>query len=340
MAAPPLPPPSDGLVLVTGATGFVGATLTRALVEDGAPVRILRRPSSSLDLLGDAADAVEHVEGDVTEWASARAAAEGVAQVYHAAAFVGFGGKKDRGALIAVNVEGTANVVDAARQAGAGRLVHVSSIAALGRLPVPRGTLDETAEWRASPANTRYAESKHLAELEVQRGVAEGLDAVIVNPAVIFGPGRPGDNTMRVVERVRDGRVPAIPAGGTCVVDVADVAEGMRRAMAQGQTGERYILGGENLAWATIFQTLADALGVDPPTRRLGPGLAYALGAANELVGAFARRRPVITRETARTVSGFYRYSNRKAAETLGCTFRPFEETSRRIAEALASTPR
>src|SRR5690606_4402136 len=207
------------MILVTGATGFLGATLVRRLVAEGAPVRILRRSSSALDLLGDAAGAVAHFEGDVTDWASVRAAVEGARQVYHAAAFVGFGGRKDREALMAVNVGGTANVVDAAREAGVERLVHVSSIAALGRTPPPGGILDETAEWRPSKANTAYAVSKHLAEREAQRAVAEGLDAVTVNPALIFGPGRPGDNTMRIAEKLRDGRLPAVPAGGTCVVD-------------------------------------------------------------------------------------------------------------------------
>src|SRR5690606_38783428 len=325
----------DGPILVTGATGFLGAALVRRLVAAGAPVRILRRASSTLDLLGDAAGAVEHAEGDVTDWDAVRAAVEGVRQVYHAAAFVGFGGRRDREALLAVNVGGTANVADAAREAGAERLVHVSSIAALGRTRTPQGVLDETAVWRPSKANSRYAVSKHLAEMEVQRAVAEGLDAVIVSPALIFGPGRPGDNTMQIAEKLRAGRLPAVPAGGTCVVDVEDVAAGMEAAMAHGRTGERYVLGGENLLWREILGRLAGALGRGLPRLTLTRRPALALAAASEAVAALTGRRPLITFETARTSSAVYRYSSRKAAEELGWTARPFRETAARIAAAI-----
>jgi dihydroflavonol-4-reductase len=328
----------DKPTLVTGATGFLGATLVRRLVAAGAPVRILRRASSALDLLGDAASAVEHAEGDVTDWAAVRAAVEGVRQVYHAAAYVGFEGEKDRERLMAVNVGGTAHVADAAREAGVERLVHVSSIAALGRTLTPQGVIEETAVWTPSKANTAYAVSKHRAEWEVQRAVAEGLDVVIVNPALVFGPGRPGENTMQIVEKLRDGKLPAVPAGGTCVVDVEDVAAGMERAMARGRTGERYVLGGENLLWRDILGQLAEALGVGLPRFTLSRRPALVLAAASEAAAALTRTRPLVTFETARTSSAFYRYSNQKAVEELGCTFRPFRETAARIAAALQKT--
>jgi dihydroflavonol-4-reductase len=320
------------MILVTGATGFLGATLVRRLVAAGERVRILRRASSSLDLLGGAASAVEHAEGDVTDYRAVRAAVGGAGQVYHAAAHVGFEGKRERALLTAVNVGGTANVVDAAREAGVGRLVHVSSIAALGRTPAPQGVLDERAAWTPSKANTAYAVSKHLAEREVQRAVAEGLDALIVNPALIFGPGRPGDNTMRIAEKLRDGKLPAIPAGGTCVVDVEDVAAGMEKAMAHGRTGERYVLGGENLLWRDILGQLAEALGVGLPRLPLTHRPALVLAAASAALAALTRTRPLVTFETARTASAFYRYSHEKAVAELGCRFRPFRETATRAA--------
>ena len=326
---------SDRLTLVTGATGFLGATLVRQLADTSEPIRILRRTSSSLDLLGEAADAVEHAIGDVTDFASVRAALDGVTHVYHAAAFVGFGGKNDTERLMQVNVGGTANVADAARETGIERLIHVSSIAALGRTLQPQGVIDETALWSTSKANTAYAESKHRAEMEVQRAIAEGLDAVLVNPALLFGPGRPGENTMEIAEKLRDGKLPAAASGGTCVVDVADVAAGMQAAMKHGTTGERYLLGGENLPWTTILGTLADALDVAPPRFTLPRSPAMALAVVSEGFSAVTRKRPLLTRETARTASGVYRYSNRKAVEELGCTFRPFAETAERLAEHL-----
>lgn len=323
------------MILVTGATGFLGSVLVRQLLAEGEPVRILRRASSALDLLGDAAGRVEHAVGDVTDAGSVRTAMRGVEHVYHTAAFVGFGGAQDAERLRAVNVGGTANVVDAALEAGVRRLALTSSQAALGRPETPAGVIDETAEWTASRLNTAYARSKHDAELEVHRGIAEGLDAVIVNPAVIFGPGRPGENTMEIVEKARRG-LPAVPAGGTSVVDVEDVAAGHRAAMGRGETGERYFLGAENLTWEEIFGTLAEAFGKPAPRVVLPPALALAAGAASEALGALTRRRPALTRETARVSSRFYRYDNTKARERLGVAFRPFHETARRLAAAAA----
>lgn len=322
------------MILVTGATGFLGSVLTRQLVEAGESVRILRREASNLDLLGEVAGRVEHALGDVTDPASLREAMRGVDRVYHTAAFVGFEGSRDAAQLRAVNVGGTANVVNAALEAGVSRLVHVSSMAAFGRPENQTEPIDEALEWVPSPVNTIYAQSKHDSELEVHRGIAEGLDAVIVNPALIFGPGRPGENTMEIVEKVRRG-LPAAPAGGTCVVDVEDVAAGMRAAMAQGRTGERYFLGGENLRWREIFGTLAAALGVRGPRIVLPPALAELAGLASQTLLPLIGQRPTLTRETARISSRFYRYSNRKAVEELGCTFRPFQATAERIAAAL-----
>ncbi len=323
------------MILVTGATGFLGATLTRQLVADGAQVRILRRERSNLDLLGDATHAVDHAIGDVTDYPSVRAAMVEIRQVIHAAAYVGFGGKKDEDQLMTINVRGTANVADAANEAGVERMVHVSSIAAIGRHQGQNEIIDETAAWTPSKENSGYATTKHLAEMEIHRAIAEGLDAVMVNPAVIFGPGRAGENTMAIVEKVRDGRVPAIPSGGTCVVDVQDVAAGIRAALAHGATGERYILGGDNLPWAEIFATLAEAFNVKLRRLTLNRRPAMAMGAVSEILARLVGVRPIITRETARTATATYRYSNHKAIEKLGCSFRPFVETAERLAASL-----
>ncbi|CAN5850003.1 SDR family oxidoreductase [soil metagenome] len=322
-------------VLVTGATGFLGGELVRQLLAEGAEVRILRRRNSQLDLLGYAASQVDHAIGDITNPEAVNAACTGVNQVYHLAARVGFGGKREEQVLFDVNARGTANVVNAALRNGVGRAVFTSSIAALGRSTTPVALIDETAEWRQSKANTAYARSKHAAELEVHRGVAEGLDALMVCPALIFGPGRTGDNTTKIVGKVRKEKLPFYPAGGTCVVDVADVAIGHRLAMKSGQTGQRYIFGGENLSWEEILVTLADALDVAPPRWRMPPGLALAAAAASEAAATILRREPLLTRETAMTSSHFHRYSSQRAEDELGYHYRPFSETAARIAAEL-----
>ena len=322
------------MTLVTGATGFVGSVLVRQLLAAGESVRVLRRASSALDLLGASADRVEHAIGDVTDAESVHAAMAGVETVYHVAGTVAFG-RRARARLCAVNVGGTANVVNAALAAGVGRLVHTSSIAALGR-PARAGVLDETAAWTPSPLNTAYAVSKRDAEREVLRGVAEGLDAVTASPALVFGPGRPGEGTTALAERLAAGRVPLAPPGATAVVDIEDVAAGLRAARAHGATGERYLLAAENLAWTEILSTLAAAIGVDAPARTAPPWLLNAGGVAGEAWAALTRSEPGLTLETARNAAATVRYDGSRAERLLGVTYRPFSETARRIADALA----
>lgn len=317
-------------VLVTGATGFVGGYVVRRLLADGAAVRVLRRPSSALDLLGDAAPAVEHAVGDVTDPDAVRAAVDGCTHVVHAAANVAFGPAAGA-AMRAVNVGGTATVADAAREAGVARLVHVSSIAALGRGGAT--ALDESTPWTDGRANSRYAVSKRDAERELWRAAAEGIDAVAVLPAVIFGVGRPGEGTERIVARVAGGRLRVAPPGATAVVDVRNVADGIVAALTRGASGDRFVLAGDNLAWTEILGTLARALGVPPPRRTIPPALLTAAGTAADVLARLGLPMD-LSAETARTASARFAYASSRAVETLGVTFRPFAETAAWIASA------
>jgi len=325
---------AGGKTLVTGATGFVGSVLTRQLVGEGADVRIFHRPDSSMSMLGDAADAVEHSTGDVTHGRSLYDAMTNVDRVYHVAAKVSFAGR-DHAELRRVNVDGTANVVDAAVAAGVDRLVHTSSMAAFGRPTSDDVVIDEDTAWRDASHRSTYARTKRRAELEVHRGIAEGLDAVIVNPSLVFGVGRADTNTRRIVDAVRHGWLPAVPPGGTNVVDVKDVAAGHRKAMRRGEGGRRYLLGGENLSWNDVVRTLAEALGVRPP-RYVAPSfLVKTGGMLAEAIARVTWTRPLLSRTTATSACRTYRYDNRRAREEIGCSFRPFTDTARRIARAL-----
>lgn len=342
----------SSLTLVTGATGLLGSELVQQLVSGGVPVRIFRRETSDLRLLGTAASEVDHAVGDVTDVRSLRRAMEGVGRVYHAAARVQFG-PGEREALRRVNVGGTANVVNAALDAGVDRLLHVSSMAAFGR---PTGThddasdaasdapgaspvIDERTSWDGGESRSAYATSKYESELEIHRGIAEGIDAVIVNPSLIFGVGREGENTRRIVDAVRSGWARAVPPGRTNVVDATDVAAGMRRAMRQGESGRRYFLGSENLSWDAIVRTLARAFGQRPPTATLPPFAMRAAAVVAEAVSTVTRTRPVISREQVQASTRSFLYSNERARTELGMEFRPFRDTAHRIATALAGGP-
>lgn len=324
--------------LVTGATGFVGSRLVARLIHDGHEVRILRRSHSNLDLLGTAAGHVQHAIGDVSDRDSLERAFEGISHVYHVAASISESTRKSAlSDLFETNVKGTFNVVNAALHAGVKKFVHTSSMAAFGRGFDNDNLISETADWQASTSNSKYAESKHLSELEVYRGIGEGLNAVLVNPSLIFGNGRKNENTQQIVESVRKRSLPAVPSGGTNVVDVEDVVEGHVRAMEIGNTGERYFLGAENLTWKQIIHTIASALSVEPPTRVVSERTANVLAALNEVVALIPGVRPLLTRERATYVSNIYRYDNTKAITELGIHFRPFAETMRNIAASIRS---
>jgi len=321
-------------ILITGATGFLGSTIARVLLNSGYAVRAIHRASSTFDLLGDIKDQIDWQIGDVLDPESLEAAMTNVDGVIHAAAYVGFDGRRGEEKLIQINVTGTANVVDAAIAANVPRMVHVSSVAALGRSTVQADCVDESAQWKESSLNTAYAISKYQAEMDVQRGVAMGLDAVIVNPSVIMGPGRPGENTMQIADQLLDGKIPFRPKGGTNIVDVEDVALGCLAAFRYGQTGRRYILSGHNLLWRDILNTLANNLDVKAPSRSLPNGLLVLVGALFELGSYLTRTKPLLTRETARLSTSVSCYDNTRVREELECTFRPFQETANRVAVA------
>ena len=259
--------PGGRPVLVTGATGLIGAAVVRHLLAEGETVRILRRETSRLDLLGDAA--VEHALGDVTEPDSVRDAVRGVQAVFHVAGVVSMAPSARR-RVWAVNAGGSAHVVDACLDEGVDALVHTSSIAALGRPDGASAVLDETAVWTPSSRNTAYAESKRAGEREALRGAAEGLRAVVLNPALVFGPGRADEGTGAIVERLRRGRIPAAPPGATAVVDVEDVAAAHVAAWRRGASGERYVLAAESMhqlliSLIELTDAAAQALGQDWP---------------------------------------------------------------------------
>jgi len=261
-------------VLVTGSSGFVGAALCQALCALGHDVRAFHRPSSNLQMLTGLP--VEHAIGDLTQPETLAAAVDGVEVVFHAAALLG-GGTFEK--EIAVTVAGTRAILQAARQAGVRRVIHTSSVAALGLPTEPLHgeqpqLMNENHSWNITPAIWQYGYAKYMAELEVQRAVADGLDAVIVNPAWVLGPGDIYRLTSSPVVLAAKGRYPILAEGGLNVVHIHDVVDGHLAALAHGERGRRYILGGTNISIASYVQYAHQIAGLTPPTLVLPTGLA------------------------------------------------------------------
>jgi dihydroflavonol-4-reductase len=251
--------------LVTGATGFVGINLVRKLVERGEKVRAFARPSSRPRRGFEGLD-IETAPGDVTEKETVRAAMKGVRRVYHVAGVTAQGPwRSTRRWLKKVNVEGTDNVCEAALEAGVERLVHCSSIAAIGYGP-PEKPATEDQTWNLGSLGSPYYDTKRDAEAAVRRSIEKGLDAVIVNPGFMIGAYDVKPTSSQVVLEAarRKKGIPIYPVrGGINALDVEDAVLGHVAAMEKGRKGERYILGNENITWRALF-TLANEVAGKP----------------------------------------------------------------------------
>ena len=247
-------------VALTGATGFLGLALARRFREEGAAVSALvRRTSAPAGVERLRALGVTLVEGDIREPAGLPALFDGAELAVHSAALIAYRPRLHE-ALRRINVEGTANVAAACRAAGVGRLVHVSSIAAVG-IRDDRQLMTEDTPWEAARLRMAYLDTKHAAEERIAEAVARGLDAVIVNPSAIYGPSEASSNTSGFVQKVVSGRLRVAPEGGMNVVPLETVVEGILAAARVGRRGRRYILGGENLEIGALLERIARAAG-------------------------------------------------------------------------------
>lgn len=309
--------------LVTGATGFLGSHVARRLVEEGHDVRALVRGTSDTTLIDDLD--VETVVGDVTDPSTLPPTVDGCDAVFHAAGVVSFWpGWRER--LEAVNVRGVEHVIEAAIGADVDRLVHTSSVAAVGR--PPEGTVaDESMDFVWDGPTSPYVETKHAGEEIVREAARKGrIDAVAVNPGTVLGPGDLNKNGGQIVREAARAGFPGVPDGGTSFVDVRDVAEGHLRAHRKGRTGERYILGAENLSFAELFAIVGEETPADPPEGRFPYWAAMAYAYWSELRSRFSGRHPRLPVAAARELFRETYYSSKKAEEELGFDPRPVRE--------------
>jgi dihydroflavonol-4-reductase len=313
-------------VFVTGGTGFLGSYLIKELVAKGYTVKSLRR-SNKLPFYIDKNifDSVQWVDGDILDVIALDAAMQDVDAVIHAAATVSFH-KKDRGIMYKTNVEGTANVVNAAIENDIARFVHVSSIAAIGRSSTG-DVVDEEKKWQGSKTSTHYAISKYRAEMEAWRGYGEGLNMVIANPSTILGYGDWNSSSCAMFKNVYK-EFPWYSDGINGFVDVEDVARAIVLLMENNVSGERYIINGDNWAFRELFNTVADGFGKKRPWKQATPLLGQIAWRLEKIKSWFSGKRPLLTRETARVAHSKTYFSNRKILEALpGFSFTPLKQS-------------
>jgi len=310
--------------LVTGANGFVGAAVCRALLADGQEVRALVRAGSDQRNLQGLN--VERVEGDIVVGDTLLPAMKGCRSVFHVAADYRLWIPKPE-PMYETNVQGSVNVVEAAHRAGVERMIYTSSVATLGLNPDRSPANEETPVTLADMIG-HYKRSKFMAEEAVRRRGAElGLPVVTVNPSTPLGPGdiRPTP-TGRIVLDAAAGRMPAFVDTGLNLVHVDDVALGHLLALRSGVTGERYILGGTNMTLREILTTIAERVGRPPPRLRLPRWCVWPIACLSEALACFTGREPRATIDGVRMSAKYMYFSSAKAEAGLGFRARPAEE--------------
>jgi dihydroflavonol-4-reductase len=315
---------STPTILVTGGTGLLGGYLIETLCAKGLRVRALHRAIPPRLRLADAT-MVEWVYGDVLDVISIDDAMEGITEVYHCAAIVSFHPRRQR-EMHRINVDGTANVVNACLRHNIRKLVHVSSVSALGRKRDGQ-TITEDAKWDEESNGSAYGRTKYLAEMEVQRGIAEGLNAVMVNPSIILGVGdwHKGSSAMF---RNAFNEFPWYTDGGTGLVDARDVADAMIRLMDSDISGARFIVSAENWSYRKIFTEMANGFGKRPPHLHARPWMGALVWRWEALKSSFTGEEPLLTRETAETARVQVSYDHGRLIAALpGFTFRPLAES-------------
>ena len=323
------------MIFITGASGLLGASLIETLFakHDGASnlqVRALYRKQIPPIPY---ADKIDWIEGDVLDVVVLEKALKGVEQVYHCAAIVSFHPKLKQ-KMHATNIDGTANIVNACIDAGIKKLLFVSSVAALGRIRED-APINETMNWSEETSNSEYGKTKYLAEMEVWRGIGEGLDAVIVNPVIILGNGSWHTGSTSIFKSVYN-RFPWYTGGASGFVDVKDVSNAMTALMNSNITAQRFIISGHNSPYRTIFNLIADAFKVPRPHKRVTPFLAAIVWRIEAVKTFFTGSSPLLTKETTLTAQAVVNFDNTKLLKALpDFSYTPLEETIHRVAGAL-----
>lgn len=320
---------------ITGATGLVGSYLCRYLVAKGEEVLALKRTNSQTDLLGDAVNKVNWIEGDLMDIDCLLEACKQSNKVYHCAAYVSYD-PKDKKELFSSNVKGTSNIVNAALENNIEKLLFVSSIAALGK-PSMNYALNESAKWEDSKHHSNYGLTKYQAEQEVWRAQAEGLDVVVINPSVILGGGYWNQNAGKLFQYVDKGSK-YYSNGVTGFVDVRDVVKIMHQLINSKLNGERYIVNVSNLTYKSLFEHIAKAINKTAPAKQAPNEIANILSSLDWLKSKLTGSKRFLTKETVLSSKLIANYKNDKIVSALDYTFMPIEETIQETGEVFTKS--
>jgi dihydroflavonol-4-reductase len=310
------------MVLVTGSAGLLGKALIKQLLAQGKQVRAIYNSTlvTGFDNAG-----FEQMQCDILDVIRLEEAMNNIEQVYHCAAIVTFNPKKKQ-QMFKINIEGTANIVNAALDAGVKKLLYVSSVAALGRIREDE-EINETMNWTEETSNSSYGKSKYLAELEVWRGIGEGLNAVMVNPVVILGAGDWNTGSSQIFKNVYN-EFPWYTDGTTGFVDVRDVAKAMIQLMESDITAQRFIVSAETKSFKEVFDLIANAFGKKQAHKKVSPLIAKIVWRLEAIKSRIKKEDPLLTRETAKTAMTKARFDNSKLKKYLpGFEYRTIEET-------------
>jgi dihydroflavonol-4-reductase len=311
------------MVLVTGGSGLVGRELISQLLLQGKPVRAIYNKTPLPDF---ANNNLQQIQCNVLDVVGLEEAMQGIEEVYHCAAIVKFS-NKHRNELLKVNIDGTANVVNAALDAGVKKMVHVSSVASLNKKKGAT-TVNESMNWNEEETTQSiYAKSKYLSELEVWRGVSEGLNAVVVNPSIIIGAGDWNAGSSQIFKSVYD-EFPWYSEGINGFVDVRDLAKAMIQLMKSDISGQRFIVCAANKSYRDIFNLIANAFGKKPPHKKVTRFLAQLVWRLEAIKSSFTGKDPLVTKETATTALATTYYDNAKLLKSLPTfAYKPIEQT-------------
>jgi nucleoside-diphosphate-sugar epimerase len=319
------------MILLTGGTGLVGSQLLFDLASSGKKVRAIRRKESQMNVVDRLFSAfpafkenIEWFESDVLDQFSLEEAMEGIDTIYHGAAFISFY-PSERNKMMKINVEGVANMVNGALKKDVKRFCHISSTASLGRVSGDQ-ILDENSWWKTSKDNSNYAISKYGGEREVWRGIEEGLNAFIINPSIVIGPGNWKSGSTQMFSQVWKG-LPFYTEGVAGFVDVRDVSRSAIALMEKGVSNERYIINSENVTYRYVFDCIAESLGKKKASIKVTPFLSALGWRLEKIKSLLTNSHPMITKETAHSGMMQYQYSNEKIKKEIGIEFISIEES-------------